>query len=1146
MKTSVIIGFLCSLLVGVASAQESSHAASIIQQSGENLWRENFSAQWASTELQQTLDEGHHVKTGPNAKMALLFRDESQLRLNQNSLLIIQNVLDEQGQSTRFRLNTGRAWVKSKNIPDKLIMETPSAVAAIRGTDWDIVVDEAGNTTLTVLHGQILLSNALGQVTVNANEQAIANVGQAPYKLIITNPQTRIQWVSEYQLNPLNYLSLAHSPKEKMQLDRLQNLPLSDYSTYLTQFSNSDLLTALIADYEIYLGNITKAIDLITQRLNSRDIPELVVLRAKAQLVIGEAYTIPNPRHLASITLHNANVAYFNGLTEQAITLYNEVLEIQPDNIDALYGLGRIYTELEHADLAFELLDDAIKRAPTDPRPYAEKATLHSFLDEFKPAQTALDQAEQNGSNKVIVLVGRAVLALKQGQLEKAKQFFLQAGVIEPQFSRIQLFLGITYYQLGQRELAIKTLEYASELDHNDPLPYFLISHIQRETYHPSQALNASFEGIERLPYLKSVNQLANNLSGSTNLGAALASYGLNEWALKLAVDSYHPLWASSQLFLSHRVNNDRFVQQSELFKGILNDPLVFGGSNTFTDIVEQPGIHGTVRFQRVETKTNGITSTTHSPSITLNGINKNVVPVAFFAEQIGNNSQTKADVEPLLSRTDSSPEFTRLGLGIEITPKLSAFYYSNSGGGLSTNQSLVQTNNTNAPNQVSTLNDLNDRYFGVQYQLSPTSDINLTYFDIDDFNRQSSQITTNTEIVQDDFSFISNSDVTNLFTQNRGISTTQVSWRVLTPHQHFVDIGFSKDKNNSVFELNTVSDIRSVTRFQGEILNEINLQTNTSNTTFDVKDIKQSYLHLQTNRFKQWYADLLVNYFDISANLTTNGDLLEENTNLERLNDSNVSFGVGIKYRFNDQWLIRQSYRDWTNSGSAVTSGPTLLAGIPFNTQFSLTGTEIQRTALQLEYQTQRAYVQFSADFQQIDNRRFSNSFVNNTTDLLSNNIRQLSAVNNDISTLFESDSRFFADPRFDIERGKAEIYAVSASTYLSERWSGNVSFRYFETEQQNADENGQTSNDRFFTNQARSILRFTTNYTAPFSANIFINGSYYHYPSIEDDLDDGWIWNLGWRQELFHKRVLISVQRLIQNVDRSNSWNINTEIRF
>ena len=164
-------GAICSVaLLLVASGQAAfalppGVAAEVVDLQGSGERKPALNASWVPARTQDDLSAGAFVRTGPASKMALVFADETQVRLNQNSLLQVKSVAGSAGETTTLRLELGRAWSQAKRVPDGLQLESPSATAAIRGTSWELDVDAAGTTTLAVLAGSVEFFNALGSAS---------------------------------------------------------------------------------------------------------------------------------------------------------------------------------------------------------------------------------------------------------------------------------------------------------------------------------------------------------------------------------------------------------------------------------------------------------------------------------------------------------------------------------------------------------------------------------------------------------------------------------------------------------------------------------------------------------------------------------------------------------------------------------------------------------------------------------------------------------------------------------------------------------------------------------------------------------------------------------------------------------------------
>ncbi|MFA5082681.1 MAG: TonB-dependent receptor, partial [Hydrogenophilaceae bacterium] len=180
------------------------------------------------------------------------------------------------------------------------------------------------------------------------------------------------------------------------------------------------------------------------------------------------------------------------------------------------------------------------------------------------------------------------VLDLKRGHPESALDNLLKAGVMEPRYARVHVYTAVAYWQLGDRKQAREELDRAGQLDDKDPLPHFMAAMMASDLLQPADAVDAARQAMARLPYLKSLNQLANDQQGSANLGQSFAFMGMEDWARAYAQASYSPFWAGSHLFLADRYQG-LYTKNSELFQGLIADPTVFGAGNRFKSLVQGP-----------------------------------------------------------------------------------------------------------------------------------------------------------------------------------------------------------------------------------------------------------------------------------------------------------------------------------------------------------------------------------------------------------------------------------------------------------------------------------------------------------------------------------------------------------------------------
>lgn len=146
---------------------------------------------WRAAAVQQDILTGDVLRTNAIGNLAILFSDHSQIRVGRNSTLTVGEVA-RGGANTQLDLSGGAIWARATRGGTGVDVKTPAAVAAIRGTDWSLSV-QGGRTSLIVLEGVVELRNPQGSVTVRQGEGAVASIGQAPTKFVLTRSEDREQ-----------------------------------------------------------------------------------------------------------------------------------------------------------------------------------------------------------------------------------------------------------------------------------------------------------------------------------------------------------------------------------------------------------------------------------------------------------------------------------------------------------------------------------------------------------------------------------------------------------------------------------------------------------------------------------------------------------------------------------------------------------------------------------------------------------------------------------------------------------------------------------------------------------------------------------------------------------------------------------------
>ena len=151
---------------------------------------------------------------------------------------------------------------------------------------------------------------------------------------------------------------------------------------------------------------------------------------------------------------------------QEAIAVLGQILESEPNNVDANYWLGIAYQELDNFEQAERHLRKTIEFAPEREEVYNALGYLFAEygtnLDEAVALiQQALEKSPENGA--YLDSLGWAYF--KQGKLYQAAQQLERAVQHMPDSAEIQDHLGDVYFEQGHREKALAAWQKAIELE---------------------------------------------------------------------------------------------------------------------------------------------------------------------------------------------------------------------------------------------------------------------------------------------------------------------------------------------------------------------------------------------------------------------------------------------------------------------------------------------------------------------------------------------------------------------------------------------------------------------------------------------------------------------------------------------------------
>lgn len=989
---------LVATVSGLVAAAAHASLGEIVGITGKGEYRPDNDDKWREARIKTVLEPAWWVRTGAASKMALMVAPQTQVQLDANSTFQLRK--EEKAPGTTLNLRQGRAWSQSKQASGSLKMETPSAIAAIHGTDWEMAVDEAGRATLTVLHGTVDFSNSQGAVTVGNGEQALAEPGKAPVKRIIANPAERVQWVSAFRVDPTRYAEYRGTERQEI-LDLLAKGDWRGAATRLGAQPNpvpADPL--LLADLSIHAGDFAAAARLLEQ--GARQYPQdgrFPAALARLALLKGEGAAALKTARVASehfprtseVWLALGEAARFEGLTDTARTAFARADALAADDGRASLGLGRIAAARADIAPARAYLNEAKRRSPQLPDLAGEQGNLETIANRQDAAQAHFDAALAADPQDYIALTGLAQLRLRQGQDDAALEAVLRANLLEPRHANAYIARAVAHHRRGESATALEFLRQASERDAHDPLPHFMASLIHQDRGELFAAAAAARQAKEKLPFLKSLDPLAMDQKGSANVGSALAKLGLTDWARYYAQEAHDPLWAGSHFFLADQYSGS-FNKNSALMQGFLADPLAFGAGNRFQSLLPTPGAYLTLGARM--TKSNALRY--NEPSVVANGAHYPGFPLAWFFEGLKN------DVQPGQQDLAATGEAYTLALGMQPRHDLSLFLFANNyAPEIEYFDEMAQTRKR--------ISGRTSRFDGGGgFRLDPETAIWLKIGD-GDYLADVTSLRTG---------FLRKVDRANRDWQLR------TSWRTADKELHF-GIEMADSENAGMAHSAT---------------------SPTYENRHEQDQYRQIYFQGRYTANPQWSFEGGLGWAEYAKDTATRAGPFFVRNEQKHFQEERALPGLGAIWRPAPAVAVRGVWQDWIRSNAPHSLRPPAIAGIPVDDQLTLPGGRQQRLRLQTDWElASTAFVTAFIDAKQVRNLGQAGQVLNTAEEVSDlNRMRDRGLFQN-----WGDPERLEGQPVF--AAGRARQAGATGNAFLGGGFTGNAS--YLHTVSKNTD---------------------------------------------------------------------------------------------
>ena len=535
---------------------------------------------WDPAYTNQVLNPGDRLRTLERSRAVVRLSPLTTLRADELTLLRIPGEPKKRGAMSLLR---GVIYFFHRDKSEEFPVQTPTLWAVIRGTDFNLRVAEDGASTLTMLAGEVEMTNQFGRLTLKDGEQGVVSPGQSPVRTAVLQSQLPnvIQWC-------LYYPGVVDPDEVPLSAGEQEALAAS-----LAAYRAGDLLAAL-ARYpagrpppsngeRIYLAALLLSVGRVEQAetwlsglaAGTGPADRSAVLAEALRMVIAAVKFQSRPSTgtptLATSWLAESYQQQSRSELEAALKAARRATERSPRFSFAWARVAELEFSFGRIEAARVALDKARQLAPRQAQAQALQGFLLAARNQTRPALEAFDQAIALDGALGNAWLGRGLCRIHLGEAEAGRQDLQVAATVEPQRAVLRSYLGKAFSQARHNAQAVRELELAARLDPRDPTARLYLALVRQQQNRVNEAvrdLEASQELNDNRSVFRSRLLLDQDQAvRGANLATVYEDAGMPEVSLREAARAASLDYAnySAHLFLADSFNALRDPYQISL-----------------------------------------------------------------------------------------------------------------------------------------------------------------------------------------------------------------------------------------------------------------------------------------------------------------------------------------------------------------------------------------------------------------------------------------------------------------------------------------------------------------------------------------------------------------------------------------------------
>jgi tetratricopeptide (TPR) repeat protein len=443
--------------------------------------------------------------------------------------------------------------------------------AAIRGTEFHIEVAPNGRTVLTLLDGEVDVTNDFGPLTLHSGEQATVEPGAAPKRTAVLDITNVIQWCLYYPavLNPGELAFTADETnrlRDSMAAYRAGDLP-GAVALYPEPRAPSEAERIYRAALWLSIGDVSRA-ETVLGGAQARAAESLRRMMAVVQNRAAESASQPAT---ATEWMVESYFEQSRSHLEAALDAARRARTLAPEFGFAWSRVAELEFSFGRRAAAEAALNKALAISPRNAQAWSLRGFILAAENKSGAAREAFDHALALDNALPTAWLGRGLMSIHTGHVTEGRRDLQAAAALQPNRAVLRSYLGKAFAEEDNAALANKELKLAERMDVNDPTASLYAALLHQQENRINEAV-AELERSKELNNNRSLfrSQLLldeDRAVRGANLAAIYRDAGMTHVAEREASRSVISDYAdfSSHLFLANSYNALRDPRQVNL-----------------------------------------------------------------------------------------------------------------------------------------------------------------------------------------------------------------------------------------------------------------------------------------------------------------------------------------------------------------------------------------------------------------------------------------------------------------------------------------------------------------------------------------------------------------------------------------------------